>query len=118
MDKERDRAWELLDVYLSSVRDKNDIPLAAWTRASKLIVPKLAPEDDQSDYITFDSELAVRASIIQERYHGQTIKKMEANRSMWTDTFTEGNPTLFTKLQQILGSLTIWEHAKSSQKHR
>ena len=114
IDKERDRAWELLDVYLSSVREENGIPLAAWTRASKLILPKLASEDDQSDYVTFDSELAVRASIIQERYHGQTIKKMEATRSMWTDTFTEGNPILFTELQQMLGSLTIWEHAKSS----
>ena len=30
MDKERDRAWELLDVYLSLVRADNGIPLAAW----------------------------------------------------------------------------------------
>ena len=118
LEKEQDRAWEQLDEYLLSVRDNNGIPLAAWTRATKKIFPKVAAEDNPSNYITCDSEFIARASIIQERYRGQTNKALEATRSMWTEVFKEGNLILFAELQQMLGGLGIWEHAKKTQRLR
>ena len=81
LETEQDRAWELLNEYLLSVRDDNGIPLAVWTRATKKLFPKLASEDDPSNYITHDFELVERASIIQEPFRGQTNKALEMTRS-------------------------------------
>ena len=95
LETEQDRAWELLNEYLLSVRDNNGTPLVTWTRATKTISPKVAAKDDSSNYITRDSKLIERASIIQERYHGQTNKALEMTRSWWTEVFKEGNLILF-----------------------
>ena len=64
LEKEQDRAWEQLDEYILSVRDNNGLPLAAWTRATKKIFPKVTAEDNPSNYITPDSELVERASVV------------------------------------------------------
>ena len=109
LEKEQDRVWEQLDEYLLSVRDDNGTPLAAWTRATKKIFPKVAAEDNPSNYITRDSELVERALIVQERYCGQTNTALEATCLMRTEVFKEGNLILFAKLQQMLGGLGIWE---------
>ena len=80
LEKEQDRAWELMDEYLLSVGDNNGTPLATWARATVKLFPKEAADDDPSNYITKDSELVERASIIQESYHGQDNKTLEVSR--------------------------------------
>ena len=118
LEKEQDRVWEQLDEYLLSVRDDNGIPLVAWTRATTKLFPKVAAEDDWSNYITRDSELVERALVVQERFRGQTNTDLEVTCLWWTEVFQEGKLILFAKLQQMLGGLGICNNAKKTQRLR
>ena len=115
MEKELDRMWELLYEYLCAVRDNSGIPLDAWTRARKKLLPKEAADDDDSNYVTQDTELIERASIIQESYRGQDNTALEETLARWTDLFCAGNRVLFTELHQMLAA---WTSGTMPRRHR
>ena len=71
LEKELDRAWELIDEHLSCVRGNNVTPLSVWTRATAKLILNPDYEDPATDYVTLDHELIERAPIIQKDWIGQ-----------------------------------------------
>jgi hypothetical protein len=107
IERDPDHAWEVLNKYLSAVRDTNGIPLTAWTRADAKLWPPEDGNDPESNYFSKDDKLITRAPIIMEVYRGQTLALVPANKCMWTPLFAEGNAVLYNKLYQILGTLKV-----------
>jgi hypothetical protein len=114
IDKDPDHTWEVLNKYLSAVRDTNVIPLAVWTRANAKLWPPEDCKDPASNYFSKDNELIARTPIIMDTYRGQTPAAVIANKSWWTPLFAKGNAILYNKLYQILGTLKVWENAKGA----
>ena len=114
IEKDPDHAWEVLNEYLSAVRDVNGIPLFAWCQADAKLWPPLDGDDPESNYFSRDDELIARAPIILEMYREQTPALVTANKSWWTPLFAEGNVVLYNELYQILGTLKVWENAKGA----
>ena len=66
LDKELDRALELIDEHLSWVRDNNGIPCSAWNQAIANMILNPDSEDPATDYLTFNRKLIERAPIIKK----------------------------------------------------
>ena len=94
LDKKPENVWELFGKHLNTVRGNNGLPLSSWCRASSKLIATASEADSFNEYITLDSELVVRAPIIKDTYHGQTLNALEEMRSAWTDEFKAANPVL------------------------
>ena len=80
------------------------------------MIPTVSKSDSSDEYITLDRGLIVRAPIIKDIHHGQTLNNLEETRFAWTDEFKAANPILWEQLFQMLGKTTVWEHTKNTQR--
>ena len=102
LEKEPNNVWELIDEHLNTVRDNNGLPLSSRCRASSKLILTSSEADYYDEYITLDFELVIRAPIIKQTRHGQTLNSLEEMCSTWTDDFKAANPILWEQLFHMM----------------